>query len=388
MERITTEQRRARLGARHGLATPFASVEEAAQRLVGLHASDPATVFLAARARVEGFAPEALEEALYDEKSLVRVLGMRRTMFVTTRELAAVMEAACTRALVPAQRKRLVRLIEDQGVAGDGDRWLTGVEAATMQALRAAGEATAAELVDAVPELAVKLRFGEGKSWAGTIGMSTRVLFFLATAGRIVRGRPRGSWPSSRYRWAPTDLWLGESLPGRDPATARRELVVHWLRSFGPGTLTDLKWWSGWNLGATRSALAAAGAVEVELDEGSGYVLDGDETGEAPPPWVALLPALDPTIMGWKERDWYLGAHAPRLFDRNGNAGPTAWVDGRVVGGWAQRSDGSVAVELLEDPGRAATAALHEAAERLREWLGSTRVIPRFRTPLDRELAG
>ena len=38
------------------------------------------------------------------------------------------------------------------------------------------------------------------------------------------------------------------------------------------------------------------------------------------------------TFMGWKERDWFLGEHAEPLFDRNGNAGPTVWRDGRVVG--------------------------------------------------------
>ena len=31
-----------------------------------------------------------------------------------------------------------------------------------------------------------------------------------------------------------------------------------------------------------------------------------------PRPWAALLPTLDPTTMGWKERDWYLGAARAR----------------------------------------------------------------------------
>ena len=44
--------------------------------------------------------------------------------------------------------------------------------------------------------------------------------------------------------------------------------------------------------------------------------------------------------MGWKLRDWYLPAAAADAFDRNGNAGPTLWVDGRVVGAWAQAPDG------------------------------------------------
>ena len=119
-------------------------------------------------------------------------------------------------------------------------------------------------------------------------------------------------------------------------------------------------------------ALSRVPTVEVELDAGTGLLLADDlEPVAEPPPWVALLPALDPTMMGWQGRDWYLGGHRPALFDRSGNAGPSAWADGRVVGGWAQRRDGEVVVRLLEDVGRERTAALTEAAERLGRVAGS-----------------
>ena len=57
-------------------------------------------MFLASRARVRAFTPAMLERALYDDRTLLRMLGMRRTMFVVDRELGAVMDAACTQALV------------------------------------------------------------------------------------------------------------------------------------------------------------------------------------------------------------------------------------------------------------------------------------------------
>jgi len=142
-----------------------------------------------------------------------------------------------------------------------------------------------------------------------------------------------------------------------------------------------------------KKALAAAEAVEVDLGRSTGFVAadDGDRTeaeGGAPgEPWVALLPALDSTVMGWKERSWYLGDHGPRLFDGNGNAGPTVWSDGRVVGGWAQRGDGEIAVGLLADVGSEAGLAIDAEAEALAAWLGPVRFVPRFRTPLERTLA-
>jgi hypothetical protein len=91
--------------------------------------------------------------------------------------------------------------------------------------------------------------------------------------------------------------------------------------------------------------------------------------------------------MGWKERGWYLGPHAASLFDRNGNAGPTVWWGGQVVGGWAQRKDGGIVHRLLEDVGAEAEAALAAEAESLADWLGTVRITPRFRTPLERELS-
>src|SRR3954454_9249807 len=78
--------------------------------------------------------------------------------------------------------------------------------------------------------------------------------------------------------------------------------------------------------------------------------------------------------MGWRSRDFYLGPHAPHLFDSNGNAGTTAWWDGRVVGCWVQDDAGVVEVRLLERLARAAQAALRAGAERLTAWLGGVRI--------------
>lgn len=391
MRTVGVEERRARLGSRHALARPAASVEEAAEALVGLHSSDPATVYLSARARVRGFVPADLEDALYERRVLVRMLGMRRTLFVVPLEVAATMDAACTKALAPRERRRLVGMLEDQGVArkGQGERWLRRVAAETFEALGRREQATARELTKEVPDLGAKLVFGEGKTWGSTVGVSTRVLFLLATEGRIVRARPVGSWTSGQYRWARVETWLGSPLPKVEPADACADLLRRWLRAFGPGTSTDIRWWTGWTAALTTKTLAAVGAVQVALEDGAtGYVLPDDvEPAKDPGRWVALLPSLDPTIMGWKERTWILGDHGTALFDRNGNAGPTVWVDGRVVGGWGQADDGTIVVELLERVDARTRRAIDAERERLRDWLRDVRIKPRFRTPLELSLS-
>ena len=391
MTRVGPEERRARLGVRHHLAAAASSAEEAAAAMVGLHSSDPASVYLSAWARVEGFVPAGLEDALYRRRSLVRMLGMRRTLFVVPVDLAAVMHEACTKARAPAERRRLVRMLEEQGVAapGRGERWLDRVASATLEALRARGEASARELTADVPELGTKLDLGQGTTWAATVGVSTRVLFLLATEGLVVRARPLGSWTSGQYRWATTEHWLGGPLPEIDHAEACADLLGRWLRTFGPATMTDLRWWTGWTAKLSATTLGAVGAAEIALDGGAGFVLPGDLGAvDDADPWVALLPGLDPTVMGWKDRAWYVGDHASDLFDRNGNAGPTVWANGRAVGAWGQTEQGEVVVELFGRRDAATRKLVDAERERLRSWLGDVRIRTRFATPLGKKLAG
>jgi len=390
VRRIGAQERRARLGVRHHLAPAAraASVVQVAEDLVGLHGTDPASVFLAAAARMRQPEVEAIERALYHDRALLRMLGMRRTMFVVPVELAPIVQAACTQAIAAAQRRLLLQLLDQSGIAADDpERWLEEVEEATVKALAARGQALATELSEDEPRLREQLLLAEGKSYAARQSVSTRVLLVLAAEGRIARGRPRGSWISGQYRWSLIESWLPGGMAEWSTEAAQAELVRRWLAAFGPGTVADLRWWTGLTAGEVKRALATVAAVEVDLDGTPGLVLADDL---APPaaaePWVALLPALDPTVMGWSGRGWYLGDHGPTLFDRNGNAGPTVWWDGRIVGGWANRKDGEVAVRLLEDVGANGAAAVEAAAGRLADWLGPVRVTPRFRTPLEREL--
>jgi hypothetical protein len=377
---IPDTQRRARLAWRHGLAAPgTGNPTTVAADLVALHATDAATVHLSVAARLTDPTVTAVEDALYTQRTLLRMLGMRRTMFVVPTTTAPVVQAAATATIAVEQHRLLLKHLQQCG-AGDTD-WLTDVQHATIAALHArGGAATAAQLSTDVPRLRTELVFPQGNQY-----ITSRVLLLLAAQGHIVRGRPNGTWTSTQYTWQLLDGWLPGPLPDLDPATARATIARAWLARYGPGTVADLKWWTGWTLTHTRAALASLDTVTVTLDgpAGTGFVLadDVDDVPE-PPPWTALLPALDPTMMGWAGRDWYLGPHAPALFDRTGNPGPTIWADGRVVGGWAHLP-GRIAVELLEP---ADTTAVRTAADRLADWIGTIQITPRFRTPLERRL--
>jgi len=387
---ISVAERRRRLAVRHHLAPEAraGTVAAAATGLIGLHGTDPASVYLAAWARTRETDKAAIENALYEERSLVRMLGMRRTVFVVPSDLVPVIQAACTDQIAERMRRQLAQAIEASGIAADGASWLKEVGEATVSALAARGTATGAELARDEPRLRAQIVYAQDKSYGGPVNVTTRLLTLLSAEGLIVRGRPRGGWTSSQF------TWFAAGDQARPPAAAARtELARRWLSAFGPGLVSDLQWWTGLTAGQVKQALAQLDVAEVDVDGAPGIMLTADQADlDAQPavaPWAALLPALDPTAMGWRERAWYVGEHTAALFDRSGNIGPTAWWDGRIVGGWAQRKDGEIAVRLLEDAGADAAAAIAAEAQRLGEWVGpGVRITPRFRTPLERELAG
>ncbi|MFE0458381.1 winged helix DNA-binding domain-containing protein [Kitasatospora sp. NPDC058965] len=383
---LTDDHRRARLGRRHLLrpADRAADVPQVADALVGLHATDAATVYLTACARLAEPSALAVDRALYEDVSLVKLLSMRRTIFAVTEEFAPYVNSSTARAIAARERATLLKRLAE-GAEGWDEPRLAATERAVLAALARRGEATTSQLAEDVPALRETILMAAGKPYEARQSVGSRLLRLLASDGHVRRCRPLGSWLSSSYPWAPV-AQLAE-VPVRE---AKAEVARRWLASFGPATEADLKWWTGWTLGDTRKALADLAAVEVRLPDGAtGLVVPGDEEPgpQESAPWAALLPALDPTVMGWRERDWYLRPEdVPALFDRAGNAGPSVWWCGRVIGGWAQRADGELVWRLFTDPGAEGRAAIAAEAERLAGWLGEVRVTPRFRTPLEREL--
>jgi hypothetical protein len=391
VRKIEVEERRVRLARRHRLAPGHRAgdVVDAARSMTALHGTDPTTVYLSAWARVEGMTRGDLDRALYEQRSLVKHLAMRRTLFVFPRETLGLAQAGASSRVADAERRRLIRDVEKAGLRCDGARWLSRASEQVLEALADGREATSSELRDEIPLLEGSIVYGEGKSWGGQMPVGPRVLTTLSAAGQIVRASNDAAWTTSRPRWASMRSWLGEEIAPQPEAEAVAGLVERWLRAFGPGTEADIKWWLGSTLAAVRRALADLRAIEVDLEGRTGYVLPDDlEPTDAIEPWAALLPPLDPTTMGWFEREWYLGSYKEQLFDTSGNAGPTVWWDGRIVGGWLQSDSGEVVMQMLEDVGAEGRRAIEHEAARLTEWLGGTRTLPRFPSPLAKTAAG
>lgn len=361
----------------------------AARGMVALHATDPSTVFLSCHARVNDVSVAEIRSALEEDRTLVKDLAMRRTVFALPVEALGPVQAAVGDRVARAEHTALVRDVERHGLHRDGQRWLDDAAAQVLTLLADGRPRNAVEIREALPLLEGSYAQGAGTTWESTVAIGPRVLTVLSGRGQIVRGPSQGHWRVPRHRWVRTDAWTGAEQPTWTERDGAAWLVERWLRAFGPGTEHDLKWWTGTTLTLVRRAVADIGAVEVAIGGGTGWPLpdDLDPVPEVAP-WPALLPPLDPTTMGWRQRGWYLSdQRAADLVDSAGNAGPTAWWSGRVVGGWRQDDRGAVELQGIEDVGREALTALEREAERVTEWCEGVRVMLNQPTPLARKLA-
>ncbi len=387
--KIADEERRRRLVARHHLARTASEATEVPEAVAALHSTDPTSPYLAALARVPEFRVEHLEDQLYRRRSLIRMHTIRRTLFIVPLADVPVFEAGAAREVARKERVRLEGWLSEEMPAGRVAGWLDELSSEVVAAL-SGSELTTRELTGLVPRLGTEVTLGSGK-WMTRVPVSSRLLFLLAMDGVLVRTSPAGSWRSSQYRWALLTEWSGAPQPKLDEEVGRHELARRYLTTHGPVTMNDLRWWTGWPLRWARHALSGLEIAEVSLDgDDVGLILDGDtDQVDDPGAAVAFLPSLDSSVMGWKDRDWYLGSHGSELFDSNGNAGPSVWVGGRMVGGWGQNPDGEVIYELLEEcgPSRKAEPEIATEAGNLTRWLDGQLIMPRFPTPLGRRLS-
>ncbi|MDG4824653.1 winged helix DNA-binding domain-containing protein [Asanoa sp. WMMD1127] len=388
MRTVTDEERRARLGVRHALAgsARVSSPEEAARAVVCLHATEPPSVHLSCWARVDGVTVDDVERALYETRTLVRQQSMRETLFVFPRDLVPAVWGSAAARVAAVHRKRLLKDLERWAANGasHGAAWLATVEKAVLARLADGEPRSSKQIRESVPEAGGVLEQAPGRTWGGRVAIAPKILTQLSLDGAVARAGNAGAWHTSRPTWTTTQAWWGQRVPGA--LTSREgyaELVGRWLWSYGPGTVEDIAWWLGATKSVVRTALDDVGASPVSLADGAvGWLRADDlEPVAAPEPWVALLPLLDPTVMGWQARAFYLGPHAPHLFDSAGNAGTTAWVNGRVVGAWVQDPTGAVRLRLLEDVPATAHEALLAEARRLTAWLDGQRVFTVYPSP-------
>lgn len=273
-------------------------VEEA----VGIYGTSP-TKHLSALARLEGYELGQLNRAVDEDRSLVRIRCMRGSMHLLTPALLA--------PAVAATHPDLMKHYHRQTKKGGGEAVYEGL-AARIHAVLDGRHLTSAEIrAEVDPDKAHGPYFQ----------------IFLARMGaecRVARAGTTGSWRSDRLRYARWDQWVpGDPKPLEMPAEdARRELARRYVEAYGPVSLADLKWWTGWLAGATK---AAAEGLDLGQQGLATNRLEG----------VRLLPVWDVLMVAYKDRArLFDAAHADFIYDKMGNATSVVLADGRVAGIW------------------------------------------------------
>lgn len=401
MPRITDADRRTRMIRRHGLSarTRHPDLRTATRAITAWHATEPATVHLSLQARVDGVTVADVDAALFEQRWLVKQLAMRRTLFAFDRDLVAAAVAGAGARTLAGEITKSAGALERDGIATDGRAWLDEARERVLDVVRAEPEGLSLTQVRAaLPDLDLRVAQSPGAAWSTGVPVLAWLLTQLGAQGRIVRGGPDGHWRNPRQRWVDAPSWHGVEPPSITAAEGYRELIEAYIGSYGPVTEADICWWLGATKGAVRAAVAALDVVQVQVEpdgstasDGVAYVLADDldaiVAAKPEPPSAVLLPVLDPTVMGWRGRDFYLDpADVAQLSDGRGNLGTTVWWDGRVVGAWAQRPDGTVRTGLLHEVPHEAHDAIAEQVERVQRFVGDEVVGTVYPSPLMKSL--
>ena len=185
MRSFTAAERRNRLAHRHFLSAgrDVPPIPELTATVVGWHATDPATPYLSLWARVPGFAVADLDTELYQRRSLVKQLAMRRTLWLAPAAMLGALQPGASDRVAeqrtpPADRRRReVRRRHRRRPAG----WTPHARryGATCDEH---GHANSAEMRAALPELAGTFDPAPGKRWGGATPLAPRVLTVLVRA--------------------------------------------------------------------------------------------------------------------------------------------------------------------------------------------------------------
>ena len=309
------------------------------EHLVGMQAQVPRAPYAGLHGRIEGFAPEQLEE-LYERREVLRLGLMRATLHLVTRRDALRIRPVTQDVLERADRARPEMV-----------RALAGVD---LDAVRAA----ARELMARAPQSTAALREQLAERFPGTDGEAmARAVHFLEP---VLQPPPRGLWHrTGQTTWVTVEDWLGEPV-GTD--TDPGELILRYLRAFGPATVADIATWS--RLTGVRAHVDALDLEVIEDGRRTLYDVPGGELvpEDAPAP-PRFLGEFDNVLVGWQDRSRIIGPeHRDVVLRALGK--PMLLVDGFVRAMW-KHDRGHLRITALDRFSAAEKKAIREEGKHL-----------------------
>lgn len=297
------------------------TVLQITEDLCGLHATGILEPYLTLFIRMKDFKKEDLDNELYIIKGMGRIRGMRKTLFILSKEMIPIVHTVIRYQTVKRDNKYLeIREISREHYDKLADQIIQ---------LLTEKERSTSQIKTAIP----------------TKKDINAVISVMCDEMLIIRGKPISSWKDRRLFYAPfTQYFPNIDLDKYNELEATTLLIDKYIKNYGPVTETDIVWWLGITKGKVRVSLkqlsdtietVKVGELEYEYFASKSDMKSLEAIDTNSLSTVNILPGLDPYIMGYKNRERYVDYdYYEYIFDRSGNATTTILLNGYVIGVW------------------------------------------------------
>ncbi len=299
----------------------------------GLHATSTKVPYISLFARMPNFIKKDLDEELFIKKNLGKIRCIRRTLFIFPKEIIPVVYVATSK-MVETQS---IKALEFRGISFDRYKVLSESILSILKDNKE--EMSASEIKNALQTTFKSISF---------------ILYLMCDQALLIRTRPR------KYSL------FNAFFPNIDfsqfsEQQAINQLVQYYLATFGPISEKDAIWWTGLNRTKVTKALnhIQDQILQVKiLDLNKDLLMLAsdkdliDTVRSSKRQIVNLMPALDPYVMGYKERERYIKIKRYNyVFDRSGNATSSILLNGRIIGVWDvfQENESLIKLFLFEE---------------------------------------
>ncbi|MFX1588627.1 MAG: winged helix DNA-binding domain-containing protein [Promethearchaeota archaeon] len=289
--------------------------------ICGLHATGTKETYLSLFARGSSFKKEDLDNELYIKKTLGRIRGIRKTLFIYTKQMIPIIYSA-TKHLI---EKLFEKYLNSRDISVEDYKKLSK------------------EILNLLNQK--EMSTSEIKKVLTSQKDIGAIISIMCDEMVIIRTKPIKSWKDRRIRYASFKEYFPEiKIDSYNEAEALKILIKKYIKSFGPLTENDIVWWTGVVKSKIRRALDQFRdeiatikvpplnhdflILQTEIEKLNNLTLTRENT-------INFLPQLDPYLMGYKDRERYIDFNNYEyVFDRSGNITSTILLDGEIIGVW------------------------------------------------------
>ena len=369
--------------------TPNSKIDEIlmiTDDLCGLHGTGTIEPYLSLFARMHHFNKESLDNELYVSKNLGRIRGMRKTLFIETKEMIPI----------------VYNLIKSQTAQRD-EMYLKYTGISKDEYASISSQILALLNQEELSTIDIKKKLNSGKD-------VTAIVSVMCDEMLLIRGKPLKSWRDRRIYYAPFNTYFPYiDLNQYSEPKAIQILIGKYIKTYGPVTEEDIAWWLGTTKTKVKKAINTI-KPHLELIKIKGLNLDyfiyQNELISIKSPSnesetiINILPSLDPYIMGYKSRERYVvNNFYDYVFDPTGNGTTTILINGSVVGIWdfIEKPEPLIKIYIFKETDAKIMEAIKAACQKLGTFLTGknvrikecTKMIPltkqtrgRFMSPL------